>query len=306
MEKPFKILVATDFSDAAANASRYAIRFAKQTGASISFVHIYSIPLSLPVGALDYARATEQLRKNELKRLEQHCYELFHSSHVSVDDVHCECLVREGSAGSGIKKIAAHDKADLIIVGAHGASSFREVFYGSHTWDVIRHSGIPVLAIPENALFTGIHKMVFATEYREGERAAIDSIVKFAQQFDAEVILLHISNSMLPNGSELEQFKKFKDRIQGSIHYGKLDIQLVHYAEVLSGLNIFCESNNTDILIMSPERALFLERIFTPKPSMTRQVSFHTHIPLLAMPDFFKAEDSEFWGRVKAHHTPSL
>ena len=46
---------------------------------------------------------------------------------------------------------------------------------------------------------------------------------------------------------------------------------------------------------MSPERPFFLERVFSPSVSFTKKMSFHTHIPLLSIPDYYNPDFEWFW-----------
>src|SRR5690606_34977233 len=45
----------------------------------------------------------------------------------------------------GITEVANKNKVDLIIMGSHGASGFKEMFIGSNTEKVVRTSNTPVL-----------------------------------------------------------------------------------------------------------------------------------------------------------------
>jgi nucleotide-binding universal stress UspA family protein len=56
--------------------------------------------------------------------------------------------VRAGRPHTEILECAAEEQADLIVMGTHGLSGYRRLFFGSVTERVLRDSPIPVLAVP--------------------------------------------------------------------------------------------------------------------------------------------------------------
>ncbi|MGZ4034591.1 MAG: universal stress protein [Bacteroidia bacterium] len=294
MKRQLKIFLATDYSQAVINAERYAIELAKTTKSFLTILHVYEIPFSFPSEPSEYAKATEDLRKYELKKLEQHYETLLSSLDLHAAEVNCECIVLEGIVGRQIRKEAERAQMDVIITGTHGASGFRKFFLGSHTWDVIKKSKIPVMAIPKDAILTGIKNIVFATAYKEGDISGIHFLVQFAKVFNAALTILHITNHSLSKDFEALAFKKFKTEIQSKVSYDKLSLRLAYYDDVIEGLNNFCTSSKTDLLVMSHVKPFFLDNIFPPTKNNTKEMTFHTHIPLLTVPDFYVPENTEF------------
>ncbi len=291
MEKQLKIILATDYSEAVMNAERYAIQFAEKTDSFLTIIHVYDIPFNFPAAHSEYAKATEELRLHELQRLTQHCERLMDSMDIRLNEDNFECVVLEGSVGKQIRKEAVLSHTDIIITGTHEANGFQKLFLGSHTWDVIKKSEIPVLAIPNDAIFSTLKNIVFATEYREGEIPGIHFLVELAKQFDAELTVLHITNYILSKEFEKTLFGKFRTEVQDKISYNKLNLCLVQYDDIVGGLSNYCENSKTDWLVMSPSKPFFFEKIFTPKKSITKEMTFQTHIPLLAVPDFYIPEN---------------
>ena len=295
MEKKYKLLLTTDYSEAVMNAERYAVQFAKNTNSTLVLLHVYQIPFVSPTEPTEFSQSNQELHDAEMKRLEQHRDRLFRTMNLKTDELICECIVLVGSAGKQIRKGAKESDADFIIVGTHGASKFREAMLRSHTWDVIKKANIPVLAVPKDALFTRIKNIVFATEYREGEIPVINFLTQFAKQFDAEVTILHITNYVLSKELEKVLFEKFRDEVKSKNSYKQLNIRLAHYDDIVTGLNDYCIRTKTDMLVMSPEKPFIWEKIFTPLSSVTRQMSFHNTIPVLTIPDFYNPTYASFW-----------
>lgn len=295
-KKSFKIVLATDYSEAVMNAERYAVQFAASTNSDLRLVHAYEIPLSYtPTKPIEFSKSREDFHNSELERLEKHRDKLFQSLGIENAAQHCKCVVREGSAGKQIREEAEDWEADFIIVGTHGSSNLHKMFFGSHTWDVIKKSGVPVLAIPVDALYNGIKNIVFALEEREGEILAINYLVQLAKEFKAEVNVLHLTNYVLSKEFEIELFEKFKAEIVEKISYDKLNIRLEYNHEIIQGLNDYCIRAKADWLVMSPQKPSLYERMITLDHSFTKNMSFCTRTPLLAIPEYFNTDNSKFW-----------
>lgn len=296
MRKSFKIVLATDYSEAVMNAERYALQFAKDTHSDIWLVHAYEIPLSYsPTKPIEFSKTREDFHDSELARLEQHRDELFKSLGIEKGELNCKCVVHEGSAGKQIRDVAEEWEADFIIVGTHGVTGLRKLFFGSHAWDVIKKASIPVLAIPTDALYKGIKNIVFALEQRDGEIKAINYLVKLAKTFNAEVNVLHLSNFVLSKEFEIEMFEKFKAEILDKISYDKLNIRLEYNHEIIQGLNDYCLHCKADWLVMSPQKPSLYEKMIMLDYSVTKNMSFYTQTPLLAIPEYYNTDNSKFW-----------
>ena len=64
-----------------------------------------------------------------------------------------------------INNVAKDFKADLIVMGSHGASGLKEVFVGSNTEKVVRTSDIPVLVVKNQIREFTMDKVVFACDF---------------------------------------------------------------------------------------------------------------------------------------------
>jgi len=295
MKQYFKILLATDYSNEVMNAERYAVQFAKSTHSILTLYHSYNPPLPPPKITMSYNEALRNSKSTEIKKLNRHRDELFHSLNINSGEINHECIVKEGNAGNQICREAKESEVDLIFVGSHGESGFRDVLFGSSTWNVIRRSPVPVLVIPKDALFTGIKHIVFGTEYREGEISALTFLAQFAKHFDAELTVLHVTNYVLSKAFEKEIFEKFRRDIKGNISYKKIKMKLIRNDDLIMGLNKFCQNTKIDLLAMSPQKQILFQKIFTPSASNTKKMSFHSTIPLMTIPDYYNPEHAGFW-----------
>ncbi|MBA3706527.1 MAG: universal stress protein, partial [Bacteroidetes bacterium] len=201
----------------------------------------------------------------------------------------------EGSVAKQILKQVRESDIDFIIIGTNGESGFQKFLLGSHTWEVIKKSGIPVFALPKDVLYTGVKNIVFATEYRDGELPGIKFLIQLAEQFNAELTILHITNYILSEELEKDVFENFKNELKNKAPYKKLNLRAVHSDDIITGLNEFCSRTKADWLVMSPGKSFFLEKIFNSAKSITKKMSIDSHIPLLMVPDFYYPEKINFF-----------
>jgi nucleotide-binding universal stress UspA family protein len=144
-----KILVATDGSETAWKAVRYAVDLARQAGAAITAVSVIDKSLllaqSIPAVAAptrlaepveDYLR---QAAEAYIERAERLC----RKSGIKFGKV-----IRTGHPVDEIVKEAKRSKADLIVMGSHGRGIMRAAVLGSIAFGVIhRDTKIPVLVV---------------------------------------------------------------------------------------------------------------------------------------------------------------
>jgi len=142
--QPKLILVATDFSKAAAHALRYASALAERTRARL--VVIYADEFIPPLGetTIEASLATRrigQLIADAQEKLITHVEENV-SPYVPFD-----ARVIVDSTVSSIVNEANESGADLLVMGTHGRTGVRRLIVGSVCESVMRAVSIPVMAV---------------------------------------------------------------------------------------------------------------------------------------------------------------
>lgn len=134
------VLVATDGSDGAASAADHAIDLAETHGADLHT--LYVVDRTYPAMAEFDAVVEGQEREGEaaLEAVEAAAVE---------HDVAVEKVLRRGKPYEEILGYAAHNDVDVVCLGVTGRSAMdRLVNAGSTTQRVIRHTHLPVVAVP--------------------------------------------------------------------------------------------------------------------------------------------------------------
>ena len=152
-----KILYATDLSENARYAFRYAISIANRYDAKITIIHVLE---ELPAGSTSLVshivgedRWEELKEKNEQQvldtikiRVEKFCEEF------DLNDSECQfniedIIVRIGHPANEILAHANEVPYDMVVLGTRGLGMFAEVMMGSTARQVVRRCNKPVLTI---------------------------------------------------------------------------------------------------------------------------------------------------------------
>lgn len=138
-----KILVATDFSAAAARARDYALALAAP-GATVTVVHAHLLPLPdwpEPAYVPEWMPAEPSVREEVLERLRAF------AAPVRAAGLTVETVLAEGLPADVILKQAERRRPDLIVMGTHGRRSCERWVMGSVAERVVRLAPAPVLTV---------------------------------------------------------------------------------------------------------------------------------------------------------------
>jgi nucleotide-binding universal stress UspA family protein len=190
-----------------------------------------------------------------------------------------EC-VNLGFAVDSIINTAAEKSADLIVMGTKGSSGVETTLIGSNAASVMEDAPCPVLAIPSNALFKGIHKILYATDYRDSDLESIRQLSDIAVLFDAEILVVHMGELGHSGTPERDQFYAFEKKVIAEIPYARLSFQYLVGVNIAYALNNAVKEFKADIVALSMRRRSMMAKLF--ERSLTKKMIYHTDVPVLA------------------------
>lgn len=272
------IIVPTDFSEQAEHALKYALEFVKgEDFHRIILFHSYQLIFADPMlgSEVNYSQL-EVLQELSSQKLTQ-LIEKYQPKTTAI----IEAVSEVGEFVSGVKRIAKKRQASLIIMGTKGASGLKEIVIGSNTASIIGQVSIPVLAIPAEAKYRKIKRIVYATDYHSGDLKALKYILPIAQLFGARIDLIHMAAEDSSYSEEHEQFVKYTNKIKSKVQYKSLHFYLLFGVELERSLEKYIEKEQVNLLALSTKHRGLLERLFG-KSSFTQKLAYHVHIPLLA------------------------
>lgn len=270
------ILVPTDFSQNADNAMSYACELNLKMRTNIILVHSYSVPV--PAGdTLVVPIDDTELNALSIANLTKTRDKL----HMKYPEMQIEVKSTMGMAADEIVNLAEENNCELIVMGTHGASGLGAVLLGTNTANVIERAKCAVIAVPENAVFNGLKKIVFAADYGNHNFEQIKHVVDFARMFGSEIILLHISTGEVEGVFEDKEIARFKEQVISESGYNNVTYRLIEDKDVFHGINQYLEQHKPDMLAISMRTRSLFERLFSR--SLTKRLAYQTHTPLLAL-----------------------
>jgi nucleotide-binding universal stress UspA family protein len=142
-----KILVPCDFSKPAINAYRIAVDIARQSKGIVHLFHVMEVPVlhdTLLMPVLNFEEPfLKELHENAQTRFKKI------TEKYTPEGVKVIFNVRFGAVSRMIREYIKNEDIDLVVMGSHGASGFREVFIGSNAERMVRHSPVPVLIVKD-------------------------------------------------------------------------------------------------------------------------------------------------------------
>jgi len=269
-----RIVVPTDFSGCALSALKVAALISKKVNAVISIVHTYELPIyGFTDGLVMYDGAEVGKIKEELSLELDKLSKLDFLKSVDVETY----LLTDYD----VAQITDHENlknTDLIVMGTHGVSGWKEDFVGSNTEQVVRKVDCPVLAIREEA---GDHfnpnKIVFASNFYREVYERFPTIKAFAELFEAEIILLRINTVTDFESTTYSEIlmNDFKDRFE--LKDAPINIFDAHSVE--EGVLTFANRIGADLIAMETHGRRGLNHFFNG--SIAEDLANHSTIPLL-------------------------
>lgn len=261
------ILAPVDFSEASLNALQFAAEVARRSSAK------------LVVGTVVQAERDEY---DVSARLE----DVLAVLRSSFEDVTCSPAIVVDDLIEGIMQIVEEHTPDLIVMGTKGASGLKEILIGSNTVKVLARTTVPVLVVPESAIFeaflnTAKNRIVLATDLdavdNEKGLELLKEIALLITEPKVKVV------SIRPKNTDLDYMKRLqRDALLGLFNPEVESERVTVFSNnVMSGLNYYLDKNEDTGLIamIARDTGQLIQRHYT------REMASHTHLPLLVLHD---------------------
>ena len=268
------IIVPVDFSETSHNATLYALELATIFDASLTLLHVFSLPLpavdvNLPVVPIQELTEAANLKMKKY----------FNRLQLSWPLVKMDYFVSGGFTVDEITDYCASHSCDLIVMGITGGGKFKERMIGSNALSVVKDSGFDVLIVPTEAKFCRPKRIVLATDYslRAEEQVAL-KLKNYLEKFNAKLEILNV----ITNASQPSLESAISGlRYHHAFDYVDHDLKLADADDTAEGIELYLESHASDWLVTLPQRHTFFNSLF--RESITRKLAFHLHIPIFTL-----------------------
>lgn len=274
-----KLLSPIDFSEVSLNALEFAVAIGEKENSKLTLLNIYT-PKDFN-NILGSERVQEEydtlLDKTELK-LKAISEEILKVSKKKGLQS-CDYKLKSGKIVDVLAELANEEKCGLIVIGTTGHSAYERKYIGGNAARIIQHTQCSVLCVPEKHNFNGINKIVYATDYQEEDKLAIQQLVALAKVLDASVEVLHVSHH--DDTIDKAMYEEFKGEMMSFVHYAKISFNRVVFKHVAEGLDEYMKETDADLLVLLNKKLNFLKSLF--HQSLTQHLDQFTDYPLMIL-----------------------
>ena len=277
-----RILVPTDFSKCADKAIDFAVQSAKIVPIEIILLHSFEVKDNM---YSDYMGVNREFNVSMLNDAKEKLAEL-KKNIEETDGVVVDTFISTNSLYDAITKSVKEKKMDMVVMGTLGASGIKEKLWGSRTAAIIGRSDIPVMVIPIEYEWKKPQNILLATNRFEKEPAILDYLFELAGLYMSRVQVAVFTDegddkaiTFLNHEHKISEYEEYLTDM-----YNEETLTSAHLTgeDFETTLQNFIRENDIDILVMVTYQNTFWSRIFNP--SKTKRMSYHTNIPLLAIP----------------------
>ena len=289
------ILYATDFSKNAENAFMFALKLAEKNHTDLTMLHIFE---NRTVWAYPSSMDPFEMKREAIKAWKNQLQKLFEQYQTDVKVSYL--AVENSSVVKGILSVIRKHDPELIVTGTRGKSKVKEVIMGSTTKALVKKSPIPVLAIPEHAVYKGFKDILYTSDFQDTDIQAIEQMIDIVKLYKPEIRLVHVSN--FDNFKGYEKMEWFEELLKENIDYQKITFQLLLSYNILDRLKSYMKQFEFDMLVMlEKEREGIFDELF--HYDLVRKMEFHSKIPILSFNEYYLRtmtnQDAEKTGGIK-------
>lgn len=261
------VLIPTDLSTNAFNAASYAVQLYGAEENVFTLLHTFLVPVDPVTGSWSTDAAIAESSQAGLEAMARQLRNAFPGGRL---DLRLASL--PGELGGAVIGIAEQEAPDLVVMGTQGATGLQEVLLGTHTADVIKRSGLPVLAVPQEASYTIPRRMVIADDGGPVDRATVKVLLDVARWSKAELTIVHVTDDDEEVGGSA--FDELLGAIPRSYH-------TISNENVTEALNTMADQSDADMVVVVHRQRSLFDRLF--HRSTAARLAMHTHIPMLVL-----------------------
>ncbi|MDV7138758.1 universal stress protein [Maribacter sp. TH_r10] len=264
------ILVATNFSKTSENAVEYAACLAKEFKTRLILFNAFKIPIHASNARLSASFVENLMNKNKNK-LKEIALGLKRKFGIETE-TECSFVGLDQEAD---RLMQGYDCRFLVI--GMSSKSMEQNLLGNPTTTLISMKRFPVLAIPVNAKFTGIKRILFACDLLQDiPLKTLAKLRRIAADLKSEVTVFYADQKI----SELDDISH--DSIDKGLENLTLLYKNVESNKVIEALEKEITRSKSELLVMMPKKYGFWESLV--HKSKTRVMASGLNIPLLSIP----------------------
>jgi nucleotide-binding universal stress UspA family protein len=279
-------LFPTDFSGNAKHALSYGYNLAKQVKANVIICNVIIEPAEIPQsGMVSWPmEESDKLLKDSEHELEILKKYLEGKEETISFNPAISCISEAGTVTEIINNVSRSHNIGLVVAGTHSNSGLGTLLLGNHAIKMIDFVKKPLLLIPSSANIVSIHKIAFATDFKNPEHdlECILTLTTLARPLNAEILVTHIVDGRGHDSEFQSRVDKFMVNVSDKVNYPHIYYRVVNAKHTNKGLEWLCNHGTIDIMAMVHRSHNFFNELFNG--SHTQKMVKHIAIPLLVFP----------------------
>jgi nucleotide-binding universal stress UspA family protein len=268
------IIATTDFTSSSVNAVNYAADLALSLHAKLVLLNVVEIPM-----AASEITVTENFFEEMADLADQDLENLRSSLEQRTGGkLDLSTKVVLGTVAAQIKEVAEDYQPFAIVMGKKVGNSLERILLGSSTLTSVKHNPYPILIIPDQVEFKGIHKIALACDLQNvADTIPFKMLNDWISVFNSTLEIVHLSkreqnfNSL--DASESVALENHLSKFKPTFHFLVGD----RLAERLNG---YALEQKLDLLVIVPKKHGFLA-LFDKKHS--GDIIIHNNTAILAI-----------------------
>lgn len=276
-----KILLPTDFSECAYYALKAAAHLAKKFNAELHLLHTVNMPnyeesflQSGQMGIL--ANEGALVGMGVIEGIDKRWDEI--TGQPFLRGVKVKTIVKFDTIYESIKEFSEEENVDIIVMGSHGASGFREYFGGSNTEKIVRIAKKPVLVIKEDSDVFKINDIVYSSNFYGEVEKSFETLRNLVETLGAT---LHLLKVITPDNFETTTYSyKVMESFAKKFKLKKYTINTFNEANVEDGIYGFCDISKPNMIAIATHGFTGIARLISGG-SLAEDVVNHSKLPVL-------------------------
>jgi nucleotide-binding universal stress UspA family protein len=179
---PTKMLLATDGSEDAVQATEAAADLARRSGSELHVVHVWhDVP-----SPYAHAFVKRELRNQGQEILDEQVRKI-ESTGVTVAGAH----LKGGRTADEVIKLSDELEVGLLVVGSRGLGTVRRILMGSHSEEIVHRSRVPVLVLRRGRGVWPPTLVIVGEDFSDDARKAGELAASIGQLYESQVLLIH-------------------------------------------------------------------------------------------------------------------
>ena len=178
---PTKILLATDGSEAARQATEAATDPAVKSGSELHVVHVWH-----DVPGFAHGFVKRELRRQGQETLDEQIKKIEESG-GTVTRAH----LRGGRTSDEIVGLSEELGAGLLVVGSRGLGAMQRILIGSHSEEIVHHAHVPVLIVRRGDSAWPPERVIIGEDFSDDARKAGDLAASIGSLYGSQAIVVN-------------------------------------------------------------------------------------------------------------------